>query len=319
VFFATLETAAWLSGAGDDFNRLSILLDSYSKDAAVETAGRVETRLERIGLVSGGYQISDPNRHWVQDIIDATMLILMVIGVLSLGVSGFLIINTMSAILVQQIWQIGVMKAVGATLDRVMKLYLTTAAIYGGLALLIAVPLGVVGAHWMAVWILGMFTSTEIDAFQFEPVAVGIQVVVGMVVPLLAAMVPVIGGVRITIREAIGSHGIGTDFGEGVLDRLISRVRRLPRPLALSLRNTFRRKMRILLTLATLTFSGLMFMMVLSTARSLDATIVTSFSPGEDVALTLERPRRLLRPARHLGARDRGRWSGQAGQHAGGA
>ena len=295
VFFATVGTAAWLSGGGDDFDRLNILLDSYSKDAAVETAGRVEERLERIGLVSGGYQISDPDRHWVQDIIDATMLILIVIGVFSLGVSGFLIINTMSAILVQQIWQIGVMKAVGATLERVMKMYLATAAIYGGLALLIAVPLGVAGAHWMAVWLLGMFTSTEIDTFQLEPAAVGIQVVIGAVVPLLAAMVPVIGGVRVTIREAIGSHGIGMDFGEGVLDRLISRVRRLPRPLALSLRNAFRRKMRILLTLVTLTFSGMMFIMVLSTARSLDATILTSFSPGEDVAVTLERPIRASR------------------------
>ena len=81
-----------------------MLLDSYSKEAAVASAGRIEDRLERIGLVAGGYEISDPERHWVQDIVDTTMLILMVIGVLSLGVSGFLIINTMNAILVQQVW-----------------------------------------------------------------------------------------------------------------------------------------------------------------------------------------------------------------------
>jgi putative ABC transport system permease protein len=297
VFFAAPETAAWLSDSGgeDDFDRLSVLLDSYSKESAIATAGRIEDRLERVGLVAGGYEISDPDRHWVQDIIDATMLILMVIGVLSLGVSGFLIINTMNAILVQQVWQIGVMKAVGATLDRVMKLYLTTAAIYGALALLIAVPLGVVGAHWMAVWILDMFTSTEIDTFQFEPAAVLVQMVVGAIVPVLAALVPVIGGVHITIREAISSHGIGMGFGQGVLDRAISRVRRLPRPIALSLRNTFRRKGRIILTLGTLTFSGLMFTMVLSTAKSLDATILTNFSPGEEVAVKLERPIRASR------------------------
>jgi putative ABC transport system permease protein len=297
VFFASPDTAAWLSGSvgEDDFDRLNVLLNAYSKENAVATAGRIEDRLERIGLEVGGYEISDPDRHWVQDIIDATMLILMVIGVLSLGVSGFLIINTMNAILVQQIWQIGVMKAVGATLERVIKLYLTTAAIYGVLALLIAVPLGVVGAHWMAVWLLDMFTSTEIGSLQVVPAAVGIQIIIGAFVPLMAALVPVIGGVRITIREAISAHGIGMGFGEGVLDRLISRVRRLPRPLALSLRNTFRRKGRILLTLGTLTFSGLMFTMVLSTARSLDATILTSFSPGEDVAVKLERPIRASR------------------------
>jgi len=296
VFYATPETAAWLFGSGgEDFNNLGILLNSYSKETAVAVAGRAEERLERMELAVGGYEISDPNRHWVQDIVDAVMMVLMVIGVLSLGVSAFLIINTMNAILVQQVWQIGVMKAVGATLSRVMKVYLATALIYGGLALLLAVPLGVLGAHWMAVWLLHMFSSVELDTFQFEPVAVSIQIAVGVVVPLLAALVPVIGGVRITIREAIGSHGIGMDFGQGALDRLISHVRRLPRPVALSLRNTFRRKARILLTLATLTFSGLMFTMVLSTARSLDATILTCFSPGEDISITLDHPIRASR------------------------
>jgi putative ABC transport system permease protein len=206
-----------------------------------------------------------------------------------------LIINTINAILVQQVWQIGVMKTVGATLGRVMRVYLATALIYGGLALLFAVPLGALGAHWMAVWLLGMFSSVEIDAFQFEPVAVGIQIVIGVVVPLLAALVPVMAGVSITIREAINSQGIGTDFGTGVLDRLISRVRRLPRPLALGLRNTFRRKARMLLTLTTLAFSGLMFVMVLSTARSLDATILRCFSPGEDIAVKLDRSIRATR------------------------
>jgi putative ABC transport system permease protein len=296
LFYATPETAAWLSGSeGEDFNQLNVLLDSYSKGAAVETAGRAEERLKRMELAVGGYEISDPNRHWVQDIVDAVMMVLMVIGVLSLGVSAFLIINTMNAILVQQVWQIGVMKAVGATLSRVMEVYLATALIYGGLALLLAVPLGVLSAHWMAVWLLHMFSSVELNTFQFEPMAVFIQLVVGVAVPLLAALVPVIGGVRITIREAISSHGIGMDFGQGILDRLISRVRRLPRPVALSLRNTFRRKARIVLTLATLTFSGLMFTMVLSTAKSLDATILTCFSPGEDIAVTLDHPIRASR------------------------
>jgi putative ABC transport system permease protein len=297
LFFATPETAAWLSGAGDeeDFNRLNVLLDSYSKETAVETARRIEDRLERIGLAVGGYEISDPNKHWVQDIVDAVMAVLMVIGVLSLGVSAFLIVNTMNAILVQQVWQIGVMKAVGATLGRVMRVYLATALIYGGLALLLAVPLGVVSAHLMAVWLLGIFSSVELNTFQFEPVAVGIQIVVGVVVPLMAALAPVLGGVSITIREAIGSRGIGSDFGQGWLDRLIGRIRRLPRPIALSLRNTFRRKGRIILTLATLTFSGAMFTMVLSTARSLDRTILTCFSPGEDISIELDRPRRIAR------------------------
>ena len=82
MFFATPRTAAWLSGSeyGEDFNRLHIILESYSEGAAEETAKRIEDRLERMELFVGGYEITDPNEHWVQDIVDATMMILAVIG-----------------------------------------------------------------------------------------------------------------------------------------------------------------------------------------------------------------------------------------------
>ena len=101
MFFATPETAAWLSGSdGEDFNRLHVLLASYSQQAAEQTAKRIEDRLERMGLSVGGYEITDPNEHWVQDIVDAVMIVLAVMGTLSLGLSGFLIVNTMNAFLV---------------------------------------------------------------------------------------------------------------------------------------------------------------------------------------------------------------------------
>jgi putative ABC transport system permease protein len=295
MFFATPETAAWLSGSGrEDFDRLNVILASYSEPAAEETAGQIEERLERMGLEVGGYEVNDPSEFWIQGFVDGAMTVLAVMGALSLGLSGFLIVNTMNAVLVQQVWQIGVMKAVGATLGRVMRVYLAMALVYGGLALLLAVPLGIVGAHWMAIWLLEMF-NIELHTFQFQPAAVGIQVAVGVVVPLAAALIPVIGGVSITVREAIGSRGIGADFGQGWLDRLIGHVRRLPRPLALSLRNTFRRKARIALTLVTLVFSGAMFVIVQSTAASLDNTVLRNFSLGEEVAVELDRPRRVSR------------------------
>jgi ABC-type antimicrobial peptide transport system permease subunit len=198
MFFATPKTAAWLSRSEheEDFNRLHIILESYSEEAAQEKAKRIEDRLERMELFVGGYEITDPNEHWVQSIVDGVTMILMVVGVLSLGLSAFLIINTMNAILVQQMWQIGVMKAIGATFGRVVRVYLTTAFIYGALALLLAVPPGAVGAHLLAACLLGMF-NVELAAFQISPVAIGIQVVVGLAVPLLAAAVPVIGSARV--------------------------------------------------------------------------------------------------------------------------
>jgi putative ABC transport system permease protein len=296
TFYATPETAAWLTGRedGEDYNRLHVRLETYSQEAAEETAGRIKDRLERIELTVGEYEITDPNVHWMQDIVDAVLIILTVMGVLALGLSAFLIINTMNAIIAQQVWQIGVMKAVGATIFRVIDVYLATALIYGGLALLLAVPLGAVGAHLVGVWLLDML-NVEFSTFQIQPSAIAIQTGVGVAVPLLAALVPALGGARVTVRAAISTHGIGGRFGHGWLDRLIGQIHCLPRLMTLGLRNTFRRKGRLTLTLVMLTFSGAMFTMVMSTGASFDSTMMIMYEVGGEVALELERPGRVSR------------------------
>jgi putative ABC transport system permease protein len=117
-----------------------------------------------------------------------------------------------------------------------------------------------------------------------------------LVVPLLAALIPVIGGARITPHQAISNYGLGSAFGRGSLDRLITRVRRLPRPLALSLRNTFRRKARITLTLITLVLGGVMFMVVMSVGTSMSNTIEVLIGDfGFDVLVVFDRPHRAAR------------------------
>ena len=247
TFCATPETIAWLTGEEEGFNTLNVRIESFSEDGANEAADRLERRLDRMGVGVGYYDVVDPEVHWAQEQMDAIFLILTVLGALSLGLSGFLIINMMNATITQQVWQIGVMKVVGATSGRVVRTYLTMASVYGLLSLLLAVPLGAVAAHLLAAWLLVLY-NIFVGGFRLMPTAVAIQVAMGLAVPLLAALVPVIGGARITPHRAISNYGLGAGFGRSRLDRLIGGIRRLPRPLALSLRNTFRRKARVSLT-----------------------------------------------------------------------
>lgn len=303
TFFGADETAAWMAGyeRGPDadpampFTALHIRLRSLQWEAApgqrpVDIAKRIERRLERMGLEIEGYEVHDPDVHLLQDIVDGSLIVLVVMGVLSLGLSAFLIVNTMNAIVTQQMRQIGVMKAIGATFTRVAGVYLATALVYGALALVLAVPLGVVSAHLMASGLLELFNS-EASSLQVSPAAVGIQVAVGLAMPLLAAAAPVIGGVRVTVRQAMSSYGLGAG-PSGRLDRLVARVRFLPRPLALGLRNVFRRKTRAALTLAALTLAGAMFTMISSVADSFSHTLRVMFDTGRDVAVYVERPYR---------------------------
>jgi len=141
----------------------------------------------------------------------------------------------------------------------------------------VAVPLGAAAAY--------AFTSFLASILNFDVVyqgiplrALGLQVLVGLLVPLLAALWPVLSGARITIREAISSYGLGKGrFGHGPFDHLLLRVQRwlpfMSRPLIISLRNTFRRKGRLALTMLTLTLGGAIFIAVLSVQVSLNRTL----------------------------------------------
>jgi len=292
-FFVTPETFAWLTGGEEDFNRLFVRLETFSEDGANAAGERLQDRLERMGLGVGGYTVTDPEVHGAQEVIDAVGLILTVLGVLSLVLSGFLIVNMMNATVTQQVWQIGVMKVVGATAGSVMRLYLAMALVYGLLSLLLAVPTGAIAAYLLGNVLLNIFNVT-VGTFRLMPVAVGIQIAVGLVVPLLAALVPVIGGARITPHQAISNYGLGAGFGRNWLDRLIGRIRRLPRPLALSLRNTFRRKARVALTMLTLVLGGVMFIVVMSVGTSFNNTLEMLLDDlGFDILVTFRRSYRV--------------------------
>lgn len=267
TFSTTLKTFMWLAG-GMGFNQLHVRLTTFSEEGAEAAAHDLENRLEHMGLLVMGYTITDPETHFLQDAVNAMLFILGAMGLLMLGLSAFLIVNTMNAIMMQQVRQIGVMKTIGATSGRVVHIYLIDGLIYGLLALLAAVPLGAIAAHFFAGFLLGLM-NIDMASFRFNPNAAGIQAAVGLVTPVVSVLVPVIRGARITPTQAIHDYGLGDTFGRGRLDQAVSRIRLLPSVMALSLRNLFRRKVRAGLTLFSLVFSGAMFITVISINTSL--------------------------------------------------
>jgi putative ABC transport system permease protein len=296
TFVVNMQTMAWLSDQDEiGFNNLYVALDTYTPEAALETVKDVKNRIENDGKEVPHWELFPPDRHWAQDIVSAVLLILGVLGGLSLALSGFLVINVTNAIIVQQVWQIGVMKVVGATSGQVVRVYMVAAAVYGLLSLAIAVPLSAIVAYYMAIWLLDIF-NVILDQFQFAPSAVMVQVAAGLTVPVVSALVPALAGARITPHQAINSQGLAGNFGRGWLDRLLARIQQLPRPLALSLRNTFRRKVRIALTMLALTMGGIVFIMVTSVSSSFNNTLQMMISDfGLDAVAQFKRPYRVTK------------------------
>ncbi len=294
TFITTPRVAAWLTGNKKD-NVLNIQLARFDREQAREVGKRIRTRLQQAGIPVSSPWILDPNRHFIQEQVDILMHILLVLSAFALGLSIFLIINTMNAVVVQQMWQIGVMKVLGAQRRHIVLHYLSLALVYGILATLLAIPVAAVGTHELAAYLLD-FINITVGPFQMSPRVAAAQAITGLLVPVAGALLPIVGALRITVQESLRTRGIGAHFGRGWVDRVLVHVRFLSRPFLLSVRNTFRRKMRIALTLLALTSGGVMFIMVMSASYSLNRTldeVLREF--GGDVWIVLQRPYRVER------------------------
>ncbi len=271
--YISMDTLEWL-GETRDLNQLDFAVAEGRSDKAhvEQIAAKIRSKIENSGRAVLYSFVYRPGRHWADDTLQAMTIILGVLGALSVMLSGFLVINTVSSLLTQQVRHIGIMKAIGGRADQITTMYLTTVTIFGVLALGLAVPLGVLGARAMAGFTADLL-NFEIGGSSLPPRVLALQLGTGLFVPLLAALYPVLSGVRITVRQAISSYGLGSEqSGRSWTDALIERVRGLSRPVLLSLRNAVRRRGRLALTLVTLTLAGAIFIGILSVQRSLLGT-----------------------------------------------
>jgi putative ABC transport system permease protein len=256
------------------YGQLLVQIDPYSRENAQSAAGEIRSRLadQGYGVVVSLYQ--DPQLHWGRMFVEGITLIMRLMAVVSLILSVVLVMNTMTALITQQTDQIGVIKAIGGRRSTIMRIYLSSVAIYGLLALLPAVPLSALFAFFMSQWFLNLF-NVDYLTFQVSQRAIIYTILAGVLAPILAALWPVLKGAAITVRQAISSYGLGGDFGSGRLDRSIERfgARFLPAAYAAALGNMFRRKVRLVLSLVVLTTAGVMFLIAMTLIQSITFTL----------------------------------------------
>jgi putative ABC transport system permease protein len=268
------DTLEWL-GLAPGFDELNIIVSEKPDDAEhiKDVAKLVRDKVEKSGRTVYYTWIPTPGKHPADEQLAPILLLLGSLGLLSLLASGFLVVNTLQALLTQQVRQIGIMKAVGARNGQIMGVYYSMVLIFCFLSLAIAMPLGALAARGLTSFIAHL-VNFDVTSFRVPLEVFGLEVAVGLVVPLLAALYPIVSGVRVTAREAMSDYGLSrSHFGRSFVDRLLEQMRGLSRPLLLSLRNTFRRKGRLVLTLMTLTLGGAIFVGVFSVRESLLLTL----------------------------------------------
>ncbi|MCU0521959.1 MAG: FtsX-like permease family protein [Anaerolineae bacterium] len=275
--YVTPDTMALLGGSSL-YNYLTLITDGSPTDTAHvrAVAEQVATEIKARGILVYNVSVNNPGKHPADATISTVLMLMGALAVMAVLLSAFLVTNTASSVMGQQIRQIGAMKAVGATAGQMLGMYSVLLLTYGLVALAFAVPLGALAALGLTRWLVMMLNATP-SAFSVPPIALALQVFVGLVVPLVGGIIPVIGGARRTVRQAISDYGLSTATRSNWFDRLLEATH-LPRPLMLSLRNAFRRKGRLILTVATLVLAGAIFIAVVSVRKSLHLEIAQNLA-----------------------------------------
>lgn len=294
--YITFDTVEWL-GEPYGFNELYIVATHpEDKDWAQQVVNLVKDKAEKSGYTIPLSMTAEPGQLPMDDILQGILLLMGALGILSLILSVFLVVNTVSALLAQQKRQIAVMKAIGGGSKQILGMYLIMVISYGILALVIAIPLGTVGARALSEMLAGMF-NFNLPAMQIPMQTILVQIIIGLVMPVLASLWPFLSSLRVSAAEAMSSYTLGKGrFGKNWIDQLLSGsnlwfTRRLSiRPLLLSVRNTFRSKGRLALTLITLTLASATFISVFSVRSSLDSTVDDMLKLYDfDIMMTFDR------------------------------
>ncbi len=298
TFYAPSHDVKQLLGTAGS-NGLLLKVNDLSR--ARDTSNEVTQLLDRRGISHDGGTIRDPQNYPGKRELDALFTLLFAFSAVGLVTSGFLVANTLAAIVAEQVGEIGTIKALGGTRMQVLTIYLAAAGLYGVGGTLFGLVVGAL-LSWQLLAYIGSLLSLT-TGFQIAPLGVALGIVVGLGVTLVAGALPAFTATYIPVKQALESYGITSTYGAGRVDRLIRRLVALPPLAAMSLRNLARRKARTFVTVFVIAIAVAVSLAAQSVSASVDTAIDDLFRTyradawvyfGEYVSTAFDSPLRAL-------------------------
>ena len=270
-----------VSGDGTDEAHIQAVSELVSDE--------LEERDVTVFSVGTRSSIDHPNSAYV----NAISGVLLLLGIFIVFLSAFLITNTLQALLQQQVEQIGIMKTIGASRTQVTTIYMMLILAFGILAFLLAAPL----TSWVSFQLMDYLVlqlNFDLLGFRIVPIVLILQALIAVFVPQVAGFIPIWRGSRLSVQEALSGIKQGGSKVRKAGNRGILHIKLLSRPILISLRNTFRSKGRMALTLATLSLGGALFISTFNVQLSMANYIeqMSQYFIG-DLNLTLAYPYRV--------------------------
>lgn len=275
--YAYTDKQTYTQISGDAANqRLIFRLKNVNTKPQVQAiANTILEDFVRAGIAVESFNIPKFNEHPHQFQLNTLLLLNGGIGLLALLMGTVLVSQLMGAILAQQMRQIGVLKAIGASRLQTLKIYLTMTLILGVAATVIATPLAVVSGYGFAKFVAKTL-NFEILTTSLPLISYIYLIAAGLLLPVLLSLPALLKGTKVSVKEALSDYGINQNASAdkaGTLTRLP-----LSQSMQLAFRNTLRRKKRLAITVATMALGVAIF----STGFNVRQALVVFLSDSRD-------------------------------------
>lgn len=270
-------------GLGNSLSELKIIVSEKPLDAQ-----HIETVVNRLTLAITAQarrvekiQIPPPGEHPHQAILRGVLSMLSVFSFLVFILAAVLNASIFEGILAQQIRQMAVMKAVGASTQQIATLYLAFSLMIGVIACAFAIPLGLAAGTALSKLVLLKILNFDLHDRSL-PLLTYVQLAgAGIALPLLFTVSGILKSARRPVHATL--HDTGTSFTTPAtqyrlhfFERFFRDVIAIDNSLIMALRNSFRNRKRLLLSLILLGSAGTLFISSLNIKAASQQHLVTA-------------------------------------------
>ena len=205
--------------------------------------------LQPAGVPVAANLVPEPGVHPAVDATSFIVRAMQLLSLFALAIAVGLVLNTVTALLAQQRQQLGVMKAMGATVAQLTAQYLGYVGLLSLGAIILSIPGALLGGRAVAGGVAWL-ANLDVVPMGIPVATIALQIAIATLLPIGAVVVAVHRACRTTVREAITDRGLS---GTAPVPRTFARM---SRPTLLAYRNAVRNRPRLGLTVLTVALCG---------------------------------------------------------------
>jgi len=231
-------------------------VDVETKQDVAAKFKELEQELAHLGIKVDSFRIPKFEEHPHQFQLKTLLYLNGIIGLLSFVMAMVSTSQLMSSIFTQQIRQIGIMKAIGATRGHIFKSYVARILAMSFVSIIIGMPLAIITGKAYSAFVAGII-NFDILTTQLPLTIYVVIITLGFLLPLLFTLPALLKGTAISVQEALSDYGISTDESNISASAIRFTGSNI---LSLSIRNVGRRKGRMIVTMATMALGVAIFL-----------------------------------------------------------